>query len=85
MVAYPTSKIQRLCPIVSFASLSLSIKVARAEEETPAVEAPKMEDQEETADVTANDEQTEADEDETEDEVTEEDEETEEDEGTRVF
>ena len=82
MVAYPTSKIQRLCPIVSFPSLSLSIKVARAEEETPAVEAPKMEDQEETADVTANDEQTEADEDETEDEVTEEDEETEEDEGT---
>ena len=85
MAAHATSKNQRLCPILSFAFLSFQIKVARAEEETPAVEAPKMEDQEETADVTANDEQTEADEDETEDEVTEEDEETEEDEGTRVF
>ncbi len=61
------------------------MKVARTEEETPAVEAPKMEDQQETVDVTANDEQTETDEDETEDEVTEEDEETEEDEGTSIF
>jgi hypothetical protein len=44
-----------------------------------------MEDQEETAVVTANDKQAEADKDETEDEVTKEDEETTEDEGTRVF
>ena len=78
-------EIKDFAQFFSFASLSFQIKVARAEEETPAVEAPKMEDQEETAVVTANDKQAEADKDETEDEVTKEDEETTEDEGTRVF
>ncbi|CAB4007075.1 Hypothetical predicted protein [Paramuricea clavata] len=45
---------------------SACVLVARADEETPAVDAPKMEDQPETADVMADEEQTEADKAETE-------------------